>query len=100
MVMPPAARFGDKTAMANLLGVGALNVLIGGMPAWVCFSITLRNKTVPPLPPVFVPGIVKKGSTSVIINGRPATRIGDIVEEESEKLKYPIVAGCPTVLIG
>ncbi|RQW81312.1 MAG: hypothetical protein EHM14_01385 [Methanothrix sp.] len=98
--MPPAARIGDKTALANLVGLGALNVFIGGMPAWICLSKTLRNKTNPPLPPVFVSGTVYKASTSVIINGRPAARIGDIVMEESENLKYPIIGGCPTVLIG
>jgi uncharacterized Zn-binding protein involved in type VI secretion len=101
MIMPPAARIGDKTAKAFLFGQPvALNVLIGGKPAWMCCCVTLRDKNKRPAPPNFAPGIVKIGSKTVIINGLFAARMSDIVEEDKEKLKYPITEGCTTVLIG
>jgi hypothetical protein len=41
---------------------------------------------------------VKKGSSSVFINGLEACRVGDIVSEGP--IDDPIVEGCPTVFIG
>lgn len=69
---------------------GTSNVIIQGLPAWralidvhLCFW--------------HGPGVVIKGSTTVFINGFPATRILDTVVEWIPNL---IIQGCPTVLIG
>ncbi|MDB9526524.1 PAAR domain-containing protein [Oscillatoria sp. CS-180] len=43
-------------------------------------------------------GVVIKGSSSVFINGLPACRIGDLIQEVTSV--NSIVAGEPTVLIG
>ncbi|MEM9213269.1 MAG: PAAR domain-containing protein [Cyanobacteria bacterium P01_F01_bin.150] len=45
------------------------------------------------------PGFVIKGSSTVMINGLPAARQGDIVQEVLGP-PNPIAMGCPTVLIG
>ena len=45
------------------------------------------------------PGFVIKGSATVLINGLPASRQGDIVQEALGP-PNPITMGCPTVLIG
>ena len=45
------------------------------------------------------PGFVIKGSSTVMINGLPAARQGDIVQEVLGP-PNPIKMGCPTVLIG
>ncbi|WP_247729534.1 PAAR domain-containing protein [Halovivax limisalsi] len=96
--MKPAARLGDQTAHGTpLTGTGSPNVLIGGRPAWR--SITDVHScplTTGPVP--HVGGPVLKGSTSVLINNMPATRLGDSIVESGPP--NTIVAGCPTVLIG
>ncbi|ELZ79681.1 MULTISPECIES: PAAR domain-containing protein [Haloferax] len=97
--MKPAARLGDSTAHGKPLsgGTGSPNVLIGGKPAWragmdmhVCPLVT---GTVP-----HVGGVVAKGSTSVLINGMPAVRMGDKVIESGPP--NTIISGDTTVLIG
>ena len=101
--MPAAARVGDMTSHGSPLtplvpGVmGSRNVLIGKQPAWraiidvhVCPLIGAVSH---------VGGTVPKGSTSVLINGFPATRqADDIVEGGGGSNK--IAMGFPTVLIG
>jgi uncharacterized Zn-binding protein involved in type VI secretion len=59
----------------------------------------IHNCTTPlPIPP-HGPGVVIDGSTTVLINGLPACRMGDtIVEAVGPPNK--IMKGCPTVLIG
>lgn len=97
--MPPAARVGDMTTHGTPLGPGpgSPDVLIGGMPAWratadfhVCPLVT---GTVP-----HAGGVVAKGSTTVLINGLPAARQGDMITESGPP--NTIAMGCPTVLIG
>ena len=44
------------------------------------------------------PGIVVTGSQTVIINGFPACRAGDTIQEATSV--NTVAAGCPTVLIG
>lgn len=58
------------------------------------------HKCTTPLPiPPHGPGVVIDGSTTVLINGLPACRMGDtIVEAVGPPNK--IMKGCPTVLIG
>lgn len=54
-----------------------------------------------PLVTVLVPhvgGVVSLGSTTVLINGLPAARQGDIIVESGPP--NSIVLGCMTVLIG
>lgn len=62
------------------------NVLIGGLPASTvgqpCFCVGL-------------PDLVVMGSVTVLINNRPAARMGDMTEHGGS-----IVSGWPTVLVG
>lgn len=95
--MQPAARLGDPTAHGTpLLGKCSTNVMIGSKPAW-----RVLDRHTCPLSTFGVPhvgGPVLKGSTSVFINSRPATRMGDTIIESGPPNN--IVAGCPSVLIG
>ena len=97
--MPPAARLTDMTSHGTPLGPGpgSSNVSIGGRPAWRVAS----DFHVCPLVTVLVPhvgGIAVKGSSTVIINGLPAARMGDMVSEVGPP--NFIVSGEPTVIIG
>lgn len=97
--MPPAARLGDMSSHGTPLGPGpgSHNVMIGGRPAWRVAS----DFHVCPLITVLVPhvgGVVVKGSSTVIINGLPAARIGDTISEVGPP--NFIVSGEPTVIIG
>ncbi len=53
----------------------------------------------PPLPPVHGSGVVINGSTKVLINGKPAARMGDTILEAIGS-PNKIITGCFTVLIG
>lgn len=96
--MPPAARVGDMTSHGTpLTGVGSVNVIIGGMPAWRAVmdvhACPLANGPQP-----HVGGNVAMGSMTVFINNQPAARQNDIVVEAGGP--NSIVLGMPTVLIG
>jgi len=97
--MPPAARIGDMTSHGSPLvpGPGSLTVLIGGRPAWRALvdfkACPLTTGVVP-----HVGGVVALGSTSVLIGGFPAARLGDMIVEAGPP--NSIVAGEFTVLIG
>ena len=97
---PMAARVGDPTGHGSPLapGIGSLNVLIGGMPAWRAISDMHLCPIVKGLVPD-VGGVVTMGSPTVLINGFPACRAGDMVVEIPGG-PNPIVTGCPTVMIG
>ena len=87
--VPPGApipHVGGQSVM-----VGAINVLIGGMPAARVGDICI---CVLPAGPVPCAPIVK-GSATVLIGGMPAARVGDTTAHGGS-----IVVGCPTVLIG
>ena len=96
--MPPAARTTDPTAHGTpLSGPGSPDVLIEGLPAYraltdvhACPHVT---GTVP-----HVGGIVAGGSATVLINGVPAVRQGDQVQENGPP--NAIVGGAGTVFIG
>ena len=97
--MPFAARVGDMTSHGTPLGPGpgSPDVTIGGQPAW-CAEIDqhacpLVNGVQP-----HVGGIVSVGSISVMINGFPAARQGDVVTEAGGP--NSIALGCLTVSIG
>ena len=97
--MPAAARITDLTAHGTPLspGPGSPSVLIAGLPAWragVDFHMC-------PLVTALVPhagGVVAMGSTTVLINGLPAARQGDIIPEVGPP--NTISMGAPTVLVG
>jgi uncharacterized Zn-binding protein involved in type VI secretion len=109
----PAARLGDTTMHgSSLLGAPCTTVLIGGKPAW---RITdQHNCTIPNAPPLACdglphgPGITTPvpdgGSGIVLIGGKPAARVCDIVMEPHAIIPLlppnNIVAGEFTVLIG
>lgn len=95
----PAARFGDLTShMTGLMpGPGCLTVLIGNMPAWRAGVDTHVCPLLNGLQP-HVGGVVAKGSTSVLIGGAPAARVGDIITEPGGP--NAIAKGLLTVLIG
>lgn len=97
--MPPAARVGDVTSHGTPLapGPGSPNVLIGGMPAW---RVTVDFHSCPLVDPDAMPhvgGVVSMGSTTVLINNLPATRMGDMIVESTPNF---IIGGSSTVLIG
>jgi uncharacterized Zn-binding protein involved in type VI secretion len=96
-----AARVGDNTSHGTPLTPpappgGSLDVFIGGKPAWRAgdlHSCPLSTGNV-----LHLGGAVSKGSLTVLINKRPAARMGDAIVEAGPP--NPIAAGCPTVLIG
>ena len=91
--MPNAARVGDPTTHGGVItGPGAVNVLIGGMPAAVLGDLHTCGI---PSPPHVPPGPFISGSATVMIGGRPAVRNTDVTSCGA----MPIV-GCPTVIIG
>ena len=92
----PAARLSDMHVcpLANGLvphvggpiTLGAVNVLIGNMPAARVGDMAVC---------VGPPDTIVKGSATVLINGRPAARLGDQTAHGGT-----IVVGFPQVLIG
>lgn len=104
MPIGPAARLGDMTTHGTPLapGPGSTNVLIGNQPAWrtitdqhVCAAVSITGAD--------GSGFVIVGSTTVMINGTFACRIGDIVVEKPGTAlgpANPIITGCVTVIIG
>ncbi len=96
----PAARLGDQTAHGTPLspGPGSANVLIGGRPAWRCGSDFHACPLLNPDTTPHVGGTVASGSTTVLINGFPAARMGDQILESGPP--NPIVSGEATVMIG
>jgi uncharacterized Zn-binding protein involved in type VI secretion len=97
--MPPAARVGDPTSHGIPLapGPGSPNVIIGGTPAWRATADFHICPLIDPSLKPHVGGVVLVGSVTVLINGMPAARLGDVIGESTPNT---IVAGCPTVIIG
>ena len=95
----PTARLGDMTAHGGPLqpGPGSPDVIIGGRPAWRAGKDLHICPLATPTP--HGGGVVDEGSSSVLINGYPATRI---CEKIIEPVGGPdlITAGDFTVLIG
>ena len=95
--MPSAARItdlhqcpiqmpGPPHVGGPIIGPGAANVLIGGMPAaTVGDSCTCIGP----------PATISSGSATVFINNIPAARMGDSTAHGGS-----ISLGCPTVIIG
>jgi uncharacterized Zn-binding protein involved in type VI secretion len=94
------------------MGACATTVLIGGRPAWR--ALDQHNCMIPNAPPPVCdgaphgPGITSAlpdgGSGMVLIQGKPAARMGDLVTEPHALVPLPppnnIVVGEFTVLIG
>lgn len=97
--MPPAARVGDMTSHGTPLGPGpgSPTVLIAGMPAWRALSDEHTCPLVTGVVP-HVGGVVAVGSLTVLIEGLPAARMGDMVVEAGPP--NAIAVGCPEVMIG
>ena len=79
--LPPIPHVGGP-----IVGPGAPNVLIGGLPA----SVVGDTCTC-----VGPPDVVVKGSATVLITSRPAVRIGDSTAHGGT-----VTLGLPTVMIG
>ena len=98
--MPPAARITDMHACplvtpevppvphvgGPIIGPGVPNVLINKMPA----AVVGDSATC-----VGPPDSIVKGSTTVMLGGKPAARMGDSTAHGGS-----IVLGSPTVMIG
>ena len=97
---PLAARVTDLTSHGSPLvpGIGSVNVLIGGLPAW---RAMMDMHTCPIVKGVVpdVGGVVLVGSPTVLINNMMACRVGDFVTEIPGG-PNAIVLGCTTVMIG
>ncbi len=79
--VPPIPHVGGP-----IVGPGAPNVLIGGMPAAKVGDSCVC---------VGPPDSIVKGSGTVMIGGMPAARMGDTTAHGGS-----IIVGCPTVMIG
>lgn len=79
--VPPVPHVGGM-----IVGPGVPNVLICNMPAAVLGDTLIC---------VGPPDAIVKGSSTVLIGGRPAARLGDSTAHGGQ-----IVAGAPTVLVG
>ncbi|HSF97381.1 MAG TPA: PAAR domain-containing protein [Ornithinibacter sp.] len=92
--MPGAARVGDQsTHGGTVVGPGVPTVLIGGMPAAVVGDM---HACVIPSPPPHPPATpFPAGSSTVLIQGRPALRQGD-----SCVCGASVLVGLPTVVLG
>jgi uncharacterized Zn-binding protein involved in type VI secretion len=89
--MAQAARLGDSTSEAGaVVGPGASHVLINGLPAAVAGDGHVCGHPAPHPPTVFL-----KGSSTVLICGRGALRVGD-----SAACGASIVSGASNVIIG
>jgi uncharacterized Zn-binding protein involved in type VI secretion len=88
--MPAAARLADLTSHGTPLGPGPglPTVLIGGQPAWRAGSDMHACPLVTGVVP-HVGGVVPAGSTSVLVSGLPAARMGDVVTEAAGPTRSP-----------
>jgi uncharacterized Zn-binding protein involved in type VI secretion len=96
----PAARLTDMTACpmvtpgtppvphvgGPIVGPCSPNVIVGGMPQ---ATVSDMAQCVGP------PATIIKGSATVLVNGKPAARMGDMTNHGGT-----VVSGFPTVLIG
>lgn len=79
--LPPVPHVGGP-----IIGPGVPTVLIGKLPAAVMGDMATC---------VGPPDTIIKGSTTVMIDGKPAARMGDTTAHGGS-----IIMGCPTVIIG
>ncbi len=100
-----AAASGNPIAQANAVKTKIdeakkMAEKITGMAAQGVDIHACATPLLPPLPlPIHGPGVVITGSATVLINGLPACRMGDTIQEAIGP-PNSIVMGCPTVQIG
>jgi uncharacterized Zn-binding protein involved in type VI secretion len=96
---PFVARLGDPTVHGSPLGpgLGSSNVLVGGMPAFRAVIDTHVCPLVSPVP--HGGGVVAVGAPTVLVNGFPIARAGDVIIEAAGG-PNPILYGSLTVWAG
>jgi uncharacterized Zn-binding protein involved in type VI secretion len=95
--MPPAARVGDVTAHGGtIVGPGAPNVVIGGLPAALVGDMH-ACPLIDAVPHVGGP-ILPPGALTVLISGRPAAVVGGLCTCTGPP--DTIVLGAMNVLVG
>jgi uncharacterized Zn-binding protein involved in type VI secretion len=88
----------------QLVGNGAPTVRINNLPAATLASMSEPCCRIGCAPSA--PGVVARGSTRVIIDGRPAARVGDLVQHAGCVAPIPsptgaiLAPGSPNVIIG
>lgn len=96
----PAARVGDiVSGGGTIIGPGAPNVLISGMPAARLSDVAMCIAPPPPSGPGPHAGTIVIGSSTVLIGGLPAARVGDLVTCIGPP-QVIVGPGATTVLIG
>lgn len=97
--MPAAARVGDQTSHGTSLGpaIGSQNVIINGKPAWRA-GVDFHSCPLFDGPKPHIGGIVTSTNSTVLINGLPAARSGDMIVEAGTT--NTIISGSNTVIIG
>ena len=89
-----AAKAAEETAKATSAAAMAATIVGAAGPA------DIHNCTTPPIPPpLHGPGVVVDGSTTVLVNGLPACRMGDTLTEAFGP-SNKILLGQPTVIVG
>lgn len=92
--MPAAAKVTDVTTHGGtIIGPGAPTVLIGGMPAAV--ATDSHTCVLPPTGHQPTVSIFPMGSSTVLFEGKPALRVGDVCICGASS-----AVGEPTVIIG
>jgi uncharacterized Zn-binding protein involved in type VI secretion len=95
----PASRVGDMTVTGDpITGPGVATVLIGNLPAAVAGDLVSGAACVGAISPA-------NCATTVLIQGRPAARIGAVVTGSNPASGVPVATtcgppGCPTVMLG
>ncbi len=100
----PAATVGSTTSHGGVITQGSPNVFIGSVSVSRLgdFATCPQLKLIIPFPPTYLPhvgGPIISGSATVKINGLPAARVGDLIQEQLSEIST-ISTGSPTVLIG
>ena len=96
---PFAARVSDPTVHGVPLGpgIGSTNVIIGGLPA---FRARLDYCVCPAATPTpHVGGMAPFGANTVLVNGFPLVRAGDVIVEPCGG-PNPVMMGCASVMAG
>lgn len=97
-----AAASGNPVAQANAVKtkVDEAKKMAEKIASMAAQGVDIHACATPLLPPLpHGPGVVISGSVTVLINGLPACRMGDTIQEAIGP-PNKIVSGCPTVQIG
>jgi uncharacterized Zn-binding protein involved in type VI secretion len=89
----PAAKAAEETVKAT--AAATMGAAISGAAGMADIHTCATPLPIPP----HGPGVVINGSTTVLINGLPACRMGDTILEAVGP-PNKIAMGCPTVIIG